>query len=307
MITILGPTAVGKTHFAVYLAQRINGEIISADSRQVYRRMNVGTGKDYDEFRINGTFIPVHLIDVAEPGEEFNVYEYKKMFVKTHDQILSQGKKIILCGGSGMYIEAVLGNFQLVDINIDEEFDKHIETLNDKQLEQYLVELKQKNGKVLHNHTDLDTRDRLIKAVKIEYTLQNEHVAMNDVYDSYIIGIRSDRETILQNIKRRLLKRLNEERMIEEVQKLMDEGVNHDQLKRYGLEYKFITKYLLGEISYDQMVEQLNIAINQFSKRQMTWFRRMERRGYFIHWVDANRSDDDKFDFLMKQGLNQWI
>ena len=300
MITILGPTASGKTSVAAALALRTGGEIISADSRQVYRRMDIGTGKDLADYTIGDVHIPYHLIDIAEPGTKYNLFQYQQDFHTAYNDIRSRGKLPILCGGTGLYIEAVLGGYSLSPVPQNQALRDSLEGKSLEELTQMLVDLKHKNGSNMHNRTDVDTAQRAIRAIEIE-TYNLEHPTperqMSPV-DSLIIGINIDRELRRQKITRRLKARL-EEGMCDEIRSLIDGGVNPDDLIYYGLEYKFVTEYVVGRTSYEEMFRQLEIAIHQFAKRQMTWFRGMERRGYTIHWIDAAQSMDEKVEAIM--------
>ncbi len=280
-ITILGPTASGKTSVAVKLAAEIDAEIISADSRQVYRRMDLGTGKDLEDYCIQGKNIPYHLIDIAEPGTQYNVYEYQKDFLQAYNDIRSRGKKVIVCGGTGLYLESVLRSYRLSPVPQNPELR---ENLSGKSLEELTHMLSQ--YKTLHNTTDVDSAQRAIRAIEIaEYY---KHTPIDDrpfpTLTSYVIGIDVDRETRRQRISARLKQRLDNG-MVDEVKRLLAEGIPADDLIYYGLEYKFLTLYAIGKMSYEEMFRQLEIAIHQFAKRQMTWFRGMERRGINIHWM----------------------
>lgn len=280
-ITILGPTASGKTGVAVKLAAEIDAEIISADSRQVYRRMDLGTGKDLEDYCIQGKNIPYHLIDIAEPGTKYNVYEYQKDFLQAYNDIRSRGKKVIVCGGTGLYLESVLRSYRLSPVPQNPELR---ENLSGKSLEELTHMLSQ--YKTLHNTTDVDSAQRAIRAIEIaEYY---KHTPIDDrpfpTLTSYVIGIDVDRETRRQRISARLKQRLDNG-MVDEVKRLLAEGIPADDLIYYGLEYKFLTLYAIGKMSYEEMFRQLEIAIHQFAKRQMTWFRGMERRGIDIHWM----------------------
>lgn len=300
MITILGPTASGKTSVAAALALRTGGEIISADSRQVYRRMDIGTGKDLADYTIGDVHIPYHLIDIAEPGTKYNLFQYQQDFHTAYNDIRSRGKLPILCGGTGLYIEAVLGGYSLSPVPQNQKLRESLEGKSLDQLTQMLVQLKQKNGSNMHNRTDVDTAQRAIRAIEIE-TYNLEHPTPErqmPPVDSLVIGINIDRELRRQKITRRLKARL-EEGMCDEIRSLIDGGVNPDDLIYYGLEYKFVTEYVVGKTSYEEMFRQLEIAIHQFAKRQMTWFRGMERRGYTIHWIDAAQSMDEKVEAIM--------
>ena len=300
MITILGPTASGKTSVAAALALRTGGEIISADSRQVYRRMDIGTGKDLADYTIGDVHIPYHLIDIAEPGTKYNLFQYQQDFHTAYNDIRSRGKLPILCGGTGLYIEAVLGGYSLSPVPQNQKLRESLEGMSLDQLTQMLVQLKQKNGSNMHNRTDVDTAQRAIRAIEIE-TYNLEHPTPErqmPPVDSLVIGINIDRELRREKITRRLKARL-EEGMCDEIRSLIDGGVNPDDLIYYGLEYKFVTEYVVGKTSYEEMFRQLEIAIHQFAKRQMTWFRGMERRGYTIHWIDAAQSMDEKVEAIM--------
>ena len=300
MITILGPTASGKTSVAAALALRTGGEIISADSRQVYRRMDIGTGKDLADYTIGDVHIPYHLIDIAEPGTKYNLFQYQQDFHTAYNDIRSRGKLPILCGGTGLYIEAVLGGYSLSPVPQNQKLRESLAGKSLDQLTQMLVELKQKNGSNMHNRTDVDTAQRAIRAIEIE-TYNLEHPTPErqmPPVDSLVIGINIDRELRREKITRRLKARL-EEGMCDEIRSLIDGGVNPDDLIYYGLEYKFVTEYVVGRTSYEEMFRQLEIAIHQFAKRQMTWFRGMERRGYTIHWIDAAQSMDEKVEAIM--------
>ena len=300
MITILGPTASGKTSVAAALALRTGGEIISADSRQVYRRMDIGTGKDLADYTIGDVHIPYHLIDIAEPGTKYNLFQYQQDFHTAYNDIRNRGKLPILCGGTGLYIEAVLGGYSLSPVPQNQQLRESLEGKSLDELTQMLVELKQKNGSNMHNRTDVDTAQRAIRAIEIE-TYNLEHPTPErqmPPVDSLVIGINIDRELRREKITRRLKARL-EEGMCDEIRSLIDGGVNPDDLIYYGLEYKFVTEYVVGKTSYEEMFRQLEIAIHQFAKRQMTWFRGMERRGYTIHWIDAAQSMDEKVEAIM--------
>ena len=300
MITILGPTASGKTSVAAALALRTGGEIISADSRQVYRRMDIGTGKDLADYTIGDVHIPYHLIDIVEPGTKYNLFQYQQDFHTAYNDIHSRGKLPILCGGTGLYIEAVLGGYSLSPVPQNQKLRESLEGKSLDQLTQMLVQLKQKNGSNMHNRTDVDTAQRAIRAIEIE-TYNLEHPTPErqmPPVDSLVIGINIDRELRREKITRRLKARL-EEGMCDEIRSLIDGGVNPDDLIYYGLEYKFVTEYVVGKTRYEEMFRQLEIAIHQFAKRQMTWFRGMERRGYTIHWIDAAQSMDEKVEAIM--------
>ena len=294
LITILGPTASGKTPLAAHLAAEIGGEIISADSRQVYRRMDIGTGKDLSDYKVErgkrkGERIPYHLIDICEPGTKYNLFQYQQDFQKAYDDIMARGRQPILCGGTGLYIEAVLKGYQLSPVPQNPELRASLEGKSLEELTVMLKELKRQNGSHMHNTTDVDTAQRAIRAIEIELGQQGDmkHEAFNMKQTPYvIIGIDIDRDLRREKITRRLKARLDEG-MIDEVRGLLNEGIPADDLIYYGLEYKYLTEYVIGRLTYDEMFRQLEIAIHQFAKRQMTWFRGMERRGFNIHWIDA--------------------
>ena len=305
MITILGPTASGKTPLAAALAQQIGGEIISADSRQVYRRMDIGTGKDLADYRlvVDGLAvdIPYHLIDICEPGTKYNLFQYQQDFFDAYQNIRSRGVVPVLCGGTGLYIEAVLKGYKLSPVPQNPELRARLEGKTLNELTQMLVELKTQNGSVMHNKTDVDSCQRAIRAIEIE-TYNLEHpVPRRELppVDSLIIGVNIDREARREKITRRLKARL-EEGMIDEVKGLMAEGIPAEDLIYYGLEYKFVTEYIVGKTTYDEMFTRLEIAIHQFAKRQMTWFRGMERRGFKIHWIDALHPMEEKVNEILK-------
>ena len=297
MITILGPTASGKTPVAARLAAEIGGEIISADSRQVYRRMDIGTGKDLEDYGE----VPYHLIDICEPGTKYNLFEYQQDFFDVYQQIRSRGAVPILCGGTGLYIEAVLKGYHLSPVPQNQPLRDRLEGKSLEELTRMLTDLKAKNGSNMHNTTDVDSCQRAIRAIEIE-TYNLEHPTPRrelPPVDSLIIGIDIDRELRREKITRRLKARL-EEGMVEEVQALLDEGIPAEDLIYYGLEYKFVTEYLKGLTSYDEMFTRLEIAIHQFAKRQMTWFRGMERRGFKINWIDATLPMEEKINRIIE-------
>lgn len=295
LITILGPTASGKTPLAASLAARIGSEIISADSRQVYRRMDLGTGKDLADYTVNGVQIPYHLIDICEPGYRYNVFEYQRDFLVAYEKIVATGKTPILCGGTGMYLESVLRGYRLIPVPENLDLRKALENYTLDELTEMLSRYK-----TLHNTTDVDTVKRAIRAIEIEeYYLHTDALEREfPQLDSLVIGVDIDRELRREKISRRLRQRLDEG-MVDEVRHLLDEGIPAENLIYYGLEYKYLTQYVIGEMEYAEMVRQLEIAIHQFAKRQMTWFRGMERRGIRIHWIDATRTMDEKVDEIM--------
>lgn len=284
LITILGPTASGKTAFAAQLAYEIGGEIISADSRQLYRGMDIGTGKDIADYTVNGTTIPYHLIDIRNAGDKYTLFDYQHDFRAAYNDILSREKTPILCGGTGLYIESVLKGYHLQNVPANPELRKSLENKSLNELSQILSQYKK-----LHNTTDLDTKKRAIRAIEIaDFQAKNPASELDfPPINSTIIGLEIGREERRNKITTRLKKRLDEEGMAEEVKVLLNKGVSPEDLIYYGLEYKFITLYLIGKLSRNEMFSQLEIAIHQFAKRQMTWFRGMERRGFTIHWIDA--------------------
>ena len=290
MLTVLGPTASGKTGLAVAVADRIGGEIISADSRQVYRRMDIGTGKDLDDYTIGGHTVPYHLIDIAEPGSKYNLFQYQADFLKAYDCIRQNGKMPVLCGGTGLYLESILKGYRLIPVPENPELRKSLEGKSLTELTGIL-----KGYKQLHNTTDVDTAKRAIRAIEIEECYRNTPVSEQEFpkIDSIVFGIDVSRETRRENISRRLKARLDNG-MVEEVKALLDEGIAPEDLEYYGLEYKFVTQYVTGKIDYRNMVSELEIAIHQFAKRQMTWFRGMERRGTGIHWLPYELPLQDK-------------
>ena len=305
MITILGPTASGKTPLAAALAHRLwqegrAAEIISADSRQVYRRMDIGTGKDLEDYTVDGKQVPYHLIDICESGTKYNLFQYQQDFFDVYEQIRGRGALPILCGGTGLYIEAVLKGYKLSPVPQNPELRAQLEGRSLEELTQMLMELKQRNGSVMHNKTDVDSCQRAIRAIEIEtYNLQNP-VPRRELppVESLIVGVSIDRELRREKITRRLKARL-EDGMVDEVRALLDGGIPAEDLIYYGLEYKYVTEYIVGRLSYDEMFRQLEIAIHQFAKRQMTWFRGMERRGFQIHWIDATLPMEEKVEVIM--------
>ena len=287
LFVVTGPTASGKTSKAVALAESIGGEIISADSRQLYRRMDLGTGKDLEEYGD----VPYHLIDICEPGYKYNLFEYLRDYQIAAEGIKQRGKPIVLCGGTGLYVETILKGIQLPPVSENRELRTSLEGKSLTELTNILMQYK-----TLHNTTDVDTEKRAIRAIEIqEYYHNNPHIEEktepHPIKNAVVIGLDIDRERRRERITRRLLTRL-EDGMVDEVRKLIDEGVAPDDLIYYGLEYKYLTKYVVGELPYDDMVRQLEIAIHQFAKRQMTWFRGMERRGIKIHWLPYDLSND---------------
>lgn len=295
LIVILGPTASGKTALAAHLAKALDGEIISADSRQVYRRMDLGTGKDYADYVVEGQRIPAHLIDIREPGYKYNVYEFQNDFFHVFEDLQKRGKWAILCGGTGLYIEAVLQQYKMIHVPANPPLR---ESLKDKplaELEEILSEFR-----ILHNSTDTDTHKRAVRAIEIETYYQSHpeiEVQLPEIRP-LLIGVDIERDVRREKITRRLQQRL-QEGLVAEVEALLAEGLSAEDLIYYGLEYKFVTQYVTGRLSYDEMVTQLNIAIHQFAKRQMTWFRGMERRGIAINWVDVNQPVKERVEKIL--------
>lgn len=304
LITILGPTASGKTSLAAHLAYEIDAEIISADSRQVYRGMTIGTGKDLKDYMIKDRQIPYHLIDICEPGTKYNLFRYQEDFIKVYADMMQRGKQPILCGGTGLYIESVLKGYHLSPVPQNQELR---DALADKSLEELieiLKRLKQQSGSMMHNKTDVDSCQRAIRAIEIE-TYNLEHPTEDRTFpaiESIIIGVAIDRDARRAKISGRLQKRLDSG-MIDEVKGLLDSGIPAADLIYYGLEYKYITEYIIGKIGFEEMFRRLEIAIHQFAKRQMTWFRGMERRGFTIHWVDALLPMEEKVG-MIKELIN---
>ena len=300
LVTVLGPTASGKTAFAAALAERLNTEIISADSRQVYRRMDIGTGKDVADYRVNGKTIPYHLIDICEPGVRYNVFRYQHDFFRIYAQIRAKNKLPVLCGGSGLYLEAVLKGYRLPDVPQNQALRAALKNESLPELEKRLA-----TYGPLHNQTDVDTPQRAVRAIEIAEYCKRHAPAQNEYepLHSLIVGLDIDREFRREKISQRLRKRLDEG-MIDEVRRLLDEGISPDDLIYYGLEYKYVTQHVIGQLTLDAMRVQLETAIHQFAKRQMTWFRGMERRGFAIHWIDAllpvSEKTDQVLDLLYK-------
>ena len=295
LITILGPTASGKTSLATALADKLGTEIISGDSRQVYRRMDLGTGKDLADYTIEDRSVPYHLIDIVEPGYKYNVFEYQRDFLKAYESIVAKDKLPVLCGGTGMYIESVLKGYRLLPVPENPELRASLEGKSLEELTRIL-----EGYKKLHNSTDVDTAKRAIRAIEIEEYYKQQPLEYREFpsLKSLIIGVDIDRELRREKITRRLKQRLDEG-MVEEVRGLLAEGISAENLIYYGLEYKFLTQYAIGELTYEEMFHQLETAIHQFAKRQMTWFRGMERRGFVIHWLDATLSMEEKVERII--------
>lgn len=294
LITILGPTASGKTPLAAALASRLDSEIISADSRQVYRGMDLGTGKDLADYTVAGKTIPYHLIDIVDSGYKYNVFEYQRDFLQAYQSVRERGKLPILCGGTGLYLEAVLKGYRLIPVPENPELRNRLSGKSLDELTHILSSYKK-----LHNSTDVDTVKRAIRAIEIEeyYLTQDVEERSFPTINSLIIGVDIDRELRREKITRRLKQRLDEG-MVDEVKRLIADGVSPDDLIYYGLEYKYLTLYVIGELTFEEMFHQLEIAIHQFAKRQMTWFRGMERRGFTIHWIDASLPMEQKVDSI---------
>ncbi len=292
LLTILGPTACGKTALAVAVADRLDAEIISADSRQVFRGMDIGTGKDIEEYRLPHRTIACHLIDIRDAGEEYNLYQFQNDFVKAYRDITGRGHRVVMCGGTGMYIESIVRGYQLPDAPVDANYREQLRQYSDEELTARLASLVK-----LHNHTDTETRDRLVRALEIQEFKQQNPDAFTRLpaMRHLVVGVSFPREEVVARIGVRLRQRL-ENGMVDEVKRLLDSGVPKERLLKYGLEYKHITRYLTEDYSYDQMFENLYTDIRRFSKRQMTWFRRMERNGVDIHWIDGMQELNSKTD-----------
>lgn len=295
LITVLGHTAGGKTRFAACLADRLGGEVVSADSRQVYRRMDLGTGKDYGDYIIEGREVPFHLIDILEPGYEYNVFEFQKDFLEAFSDIAGRGRMVVLCGGSGLYIEAVLKGYRLIRVPQNTALRKELEDKSMEELTGLLASFRK-----LHNVTDTENRKRLVRALEIEF-YYGENPELDEDYPELhplLLGINFDRESRRRRISARLHERLGSG-MVREVEALLEEGIPPEKLIYYGLEYKYITEHLTGKLDYEDMVSGLETAIHRFAKRQMTWFRGMERRGLKIHWIDGYAPMEDKLERAM--------
>ena len=292
LVTVLGPTACGKTTLAVALADRLNTAVISADSRQVYRSMDLGTGKDLGEYTLNGRAVPYHLIDIVDAGYKYNVFEYQRDFLKVYEDLRADGQLPVLCGGTGMYLESVLRGYHLVEVPENKDLR---DSLADKSLDELARILR--GYKQLHNTTDVDTCKRAIRAIEIEEYYRTNDVNIREFPEikSLTIGLDVSRELRRERISRRLRERL-EQGMVDEVRGILAKGVAPEDLIYYGLEYKYLTMYVIGQLTYEEMVGQLEIAIHQFAKRQMTYFRGMERRGVPIHWIDSSLSTEEKVE-----------
>jgi len=295
LITILGPTATGKTSFAASLAAKINGEIISADSRQVYRGMDLGTGKDLEDYVVDGIRIPSHLIDIADPGEEYNVYRFQSDFLSAYKDIHSRGKRALMCGGTGMYLESVLLAYDMTKVPVNKALREELLGQSNEDLINHLNKLK-----ALHNVTDTSDRDRLIRAIEISSSPvpRSTHSIDLQNINHKVFGISLPREEVRRRITLRLKQRL-EDGMVGEVRSLLDTGLKPEQLEFYGLEYKFLTQFATSKINEEDMFRLLNTAIHQFAKRQMTWFRRMEKRGVMIEWIDGTLPGEEKLQIVL--------
>ena len=296
LLLVTGPTASGKTALASAVALKVGGEIISADSRQVYRNMNLGTGKDYDDYIINGTHIPCHLIDIVDPGYKYNVFEYQRDFKKVYSDLKKRKVFPVVCGGSGMYADSIITGYKMFEVPPDSGLRIELEKKSIEELREILLTYKS-----LHNTTDIDTKKRVIRAIEIEHSTRIKKKPDSDFPElrTLLVGILFDRDTRRKRITERLKQRL-ETGMVDEVKQLIDNGIDTETLIYYGLEYKFITLYLTGKTSYSEMVKDLEIAIHQFAKRQMTWFRGMERKGIRINWIDGELPMEEKVAKVME-------
>lgn len=296
LLVITGPTASGKTALAASVADRLGGEVISADSRQVYRGMDLGTGKDLDEYNINGRTIPCHLIDIADPGYKYNVFEYQRDFIRVYKELKQRNVFPVICGGSGMYLDSIISGYSMFEVPPDSGLRSRLEKKSMEELTGILSTYKK-----LHNTTDTDTKKRVIRAIEIEHfdSFSKKKQTKFPDFKSLVIGVMTDRETRRELISARLRQRLDAG-MVEEVKKLLINGIRKETLVYYGLEYRFITLYLAGEMKYDDMVKNLEVAIHRFAKRQMTWFRGMERKGVVIHWINSELPMNEKVGRVME-------
>lgn len=296
LVSIIGPTACGKTTLAVAVARAIGGEILSADSRQVYRGMDIGTGKDILEYGTGDSCVPYHLIDIIDAGEKYNLFEFQRDFLNSYNEVVARAAVPVLCGGSGLYVESVLRGYRLIPVPENPELRERLVNFSLEQLTEMLASYKE-----LHNTTDVDTKKRAIRAIEIEehYARTPQHEREFPLLESLIIGLDVDRELRRERISNRLMARLDEG-LVDEVRALLDKGISPEQLIYYGLEYKFVTLYITGALSFEEMVKGLETAIHQFAKRQMTWFRGMERRGLKINWIDASLSTEEKVEIIKK-------
>ena len=297
LITILGPTATGKTALAAEVAYRLGGEIISADSRQVFRGMDIGTGKDLADYDLHGTHIPYYIIDICDPGEEYSAYRFLNDFRAAYESIVTRGHQPILCGGTGLYIDAVVRGYQLADAPVDPDYRRTLEPFSDEELTQRLA-----SYGPLHNHTDTETRERLVRALEIQEFAQRHPEAYTRLpeMEHKIFGLLLPRQVVIERIEARLRRRMDEG-MTSEVQRLLDEGVKPERLMRYGLEYRHVTRFLTGECTQEELFRDLFTDIRRFAKRQMTWFRRMERNGVAIHWIDGTLPLEEKAEIIVEE------
>ncbi len=303
MITILGATATGKTELATNVSYHIDAEIISADSRQVYQGMDIGTGKDIESYQVKGKTIPYHLIDIVKAGTEYNIYNYQQDFLKAYQSIQKKEKPTVFCGGSGLYLEAIILGYDLAPVPENTALRTACENQSIEALQKELKTL-QPN---LHNTTDLQDRNRLIRALEIAYHKKNypqSHPPFPKI-ENTIFGVHFERSVIRKRITERLQQRLESHQLINEVEHLLSQGVSEDMLKFYGLEYRYVTDYISGNLTYDEMFRQLNTAIHQFAKRQMTWFQRMEKKGITINWINGTLSLEDKVNFVRSKIKNE--
>jgi len=296
LIVITGPTASGKTALAAEIAFRMNGEVISADSRQVYRKMDIGTGKDYADYIVKGVKVRYHLVDIADAGYKYNVFEYQKDFLKVYEKLIKEKKLPVVCGGSGMYLDSIVSGYRLMPVPVNEELRKSLSELPLGRLKEILSCYKE-----LHNETDVDNVKRAIRAIEIEvyYSTRPPDDVTFPKINPLIIGVYYDRNTRRDRISQRLRERL-EAGMIQEVESLLISGVSEEALIYYGLEYKYVVRYIRSELTYEEMFTGLETAIHQFAKRQMTWFRGMERKGTTIHWIDGGMPPEEKVEFVIK-------
>lgn len=297
ILVITGPTATGKTRLAALVADRMGGEVISADSRQVYRGMDIGTGKDLSDYTVDGRRVPVHMVDIVDAGYRYNVYEYQRDFLKVIEEVTARGVFPVVCGGSGMYVDSIVSGYRLVQVPVNAQLRALLEGRSLEELTEILSHYKS-----LHNKTDVDTVKRALRAIEIADYYSSHPVDERPfpVRNPLVTAVFVDRETRRQRISDRLRARL-EEGMIEEVQLLLAEGIHPDDLIYYGLEYKYITLYLMNRLRRDEMVQKLEVEIHRFAKRQMTWFRGMERRGITIHWIDGSMSDEEKAGLIISK------
>ena len=296
LLVVTGPTASGKTSLAAAVARKVGGEIISADSRQVYRGMNIGTGKDYDDYVVDGTRLPCHLIDIADPGYKYNVFEYQRDFIKVYSDLKERKVFPVVCGGSGMYADSIITGYKMIEVAPDSGLRVKLEKKTMEELRSILLTYKN-----LHNKSDLDTKKRIIRAIEIAHFEKNKGKKKGEIpkVRSLVVGVLFERGQRRLRISERLKKRLDDG-MVDEVKHLIDSGINTDTLIYYGLEYKYITLYLTGKITFDEMARDLEIAIHQFAKRQMTWFRGMEKRGTKIHWLDGEMPFEEKVERVLE-------